>query len=192
MGASCSRGLGRRRCVPGNSYGPVSAKHGQTSWQCNDLEFFVCVCRLTPPLSQELALSQPLTLQVDETGKLRYDLLARQGHNESRIIHSSVDAVKPKDMTQTFEKPDDDTVRKTTEETRLAMEKLVSGNCGFVGGVMALTVQKKTNTRQNQVFPRHAKRREKLERGPPVHPLHARAAKRGAQLGCTTACDPHG
>eukprot|EP01099_Mayorella_cantabrigiensis_P008044 TRINITY_DN7402_c0_g1_i1.p1 TRINITY_DN7402_c0_g1~~TRINITY_DN7402_c0_g1_i1.p1 ORF type:complete len:183 (+),score=29.13 TRINITY_DN7402_c0_g1_i1:74-550(+) len=33
--------------------------------------------------------SNALTLQVDAEGKVKYDAIARQGHSESRIIHSS-------------------------------------------------------------------------------------------------------
>ncbi|CAG8689827.1 11089_t:CDS:2, partial [Scutellospora calospora] len=73
-----------------------------------------------------------LSLQVDAEGNIRYDAIARQGHIESRIVHSQFKDLVPvnqrSDVEQiTLDRPSEDEVKETTEKTREALEKIVQG-----------------------------------------------------------------
>ncbi|ERF73443.1 Pre-mRNA-processing protein 45 [Endocarpon pusillum Z07020] len=76
--------------------------------------------------------SNALAVQVDAEGKVKYDAIARQGHSENRIIHSSFKDLIPlrqrADMGDlSLERPSQEDVAAATEKTRAALEKLVSG-----------------------------------------------------------------
>lgn len=78
------------------------------------------------------AESNALAIQVDGEGKVKYDAIARQGHAENRIIHTNFKDLIP--MRQRAEagdlnldRPTQDEVAASTEKTKLALEKLVSG-----------------------------------------------------------------
>ncbi|EXJ91746.1 pre-mRNA-processing protein 45 [Capronia epimyces CBS 606.96] len=76
--------------------------------------------------------SNALAIQVDGEGKVKYDAIARQGHNESRIIHSSFKDLIPLRQRAdagdlNLDRPAQEEVEATAEKTRLALEKLVSG-----------------------------------------------------------------
>lgn len=76
--------------------------------------------------------SNALALQVDAEGKVKYDAIARQGHNESRIIHSSFKDLIPLRQQANagdlnLDRPSQEEVAASAEKTRLALEKLVSG-----------------------------------------------------------------
>ncbi|CAG8535861.1 6178_t:CDS:10 [Cetraspora pellucida] len=73
-----------------------------------------------------------LPLQVDAEGNIRYDAIARQGHTESRIVHSQFKDLVPvnqrSDIEQiTLDRPSEEEVKETTEKTREALEKIVQG-----------------------------------------------------------------
>lgn len=76
--------------------------------------------------------SNALAVQVDAEGKVKYDAIARQGHAENRIIHSSFKDLIPlrqrADMGDlSLERPGEEDVAAATEKTKAALEKLVSG-----------------------------------------------------------------
>lgn len=76
--------------------------------------------------------SNALALQVDAEGKVKYDTIARQGHNDSRIIHSSFKDLIPLRQRAdagdlSLERPSQEEVAASAEKTKLALEKLVSG-----------------------------------------------------------------
>jgi SNW domain-containing protein 1 len=76
--------------------------------------------------------SNALAVQVDAEGKVKYDAIARQGHSENRIIHSSFKDLIPlrqrADMGDlSLERPSQEDVAAATEKTKAALEKLVSG-----------------------------------------------------------------
>ncbi|KAK5058615.1 mRNA splicing protein [Exophiala bonariae] len=76
--------------------------------------------------------SNALALQVDAEGKVKYDAIARQGHNENRIIHSSFKDLIPLRQQANagelnLDRPSQEEVAVSAEKTRLALEKLVSG-----------------------------------------------------------------
>ncbi|KAL9586511.1 MAG: hypothetical protein Q9212_000872 [Teloschistes hypoglaucus] len=85
--------------------------------------------------------SNALAVQVDAEGKVKYDAIARQGHNDKRIIHTSFSSLIPLRQRAdageiSLDKPSEEEVAEQTEKTRKALETLVSG---------ALTAQKPKN-----------------------------------------------
>jgi SNW domain-containing protein 1 len=76
--------------------------------------------------------SNALAIQVDAEGKVKYDAIARQGHSENRIVHSSFKDLIPLRQRAdagdlSLERPNEEEVAAATEKTKLALEKLVNG-----------------------------------------------------------------
>lgn len=76
--------------------------------------------------------SNALAIQVDSEGKVKYDAIARQGHGEGRIVHTSFkDLIPLRQRADAGEidlsRPDRETVEATAEKTRNALAALVSG-----------------------------------------------------------------
>ncbi|KAL8693483.1 MAG: hypothetical protein Q9218_001714 [Villophora microphyllina] len=76
--------------------------------------------------------SNALAVQVDGEGKVKYDAIARQGHNDKRIIHTSFSSLIPLRQRAdagevSLDKPSEEEVAEQTEKTRKALETLVSG-----------------------------------------------------------------
>ena len=76
--------------------------------------------------------SNALAIQVDAEGKVKYDTIARQGHNDNRIIHTSFKDLIPLRQQATagelsLDRPSEEEVAAATEKTKLALEKLVMG-----------------------------------------------------------------
>lgn len=76
--------------------------------------------------------SNALVVQVNADGKVKYDDIARQGHTDSRIIHTSFkDLIPLRQRADAGEidlaRPDQETVEATTERTKNALAALVSG-----------------------------------------------------------------
>ncbi|KAI4140605.1 MAG: hypothetical protein L6R39_005725 [Caloplaca ligustica] len=78
------------------------------------------------------ASSNALAIQVDGEGKVKYDAIARQGHNDKRIIHTSFSSLIPlrqrADVGEiSLERPSEEEIAEQTEKTKKALESLVSG-----------------------------------------------------------------
>lgn len=76
--------------------------------------------------------SNALAVQVDGEGKVKYDTIARQGHNDSRIIHASFKDLIPlrqrADVGEiSLDRPSEEEVAAQTERTKNALATLVSG-----------------------------------------------------------------
>jgi SNW domain-containing protein 1 len=89
--------------------------------------------------------SNALALQVDAEGKVKYDAIARQGHNDNRTIHSSFKDLIPLRQRAdagdiSLDKPSEEEVAESTERTKLALQKLISG---------AVAAQKPKNVKGN-------------------------------------------
>ena len=87
--------------------------------------------------------SNALAVQVDAEGKVKYDAIARQGHNDKRIVHTSFQDLIPlrqrADVGEiSLDRPSEEEVAAQTEKTRDALAKLVSG---------AVTAQKPKNVK---------------------------------------------
>ncbi len=71
-------------------------------------------------------------MQVDAEGKVKYDAIARQGHNDKRIVHASFKDLIPlrqrADVGEiSLERPSEEEVAAQTEKTKNALAELVSG-----------------------------------------------------------------
>jgi SNW domain-containing protein 1 len=76
--------------------------------------------------------SNALAIQVDAEGKVKYDAIARQGHSNDRIVHSSFkDLIPLRQQADAgdldLDRPSQEEVAATAERTKQALEKLVSG-----------------------------------------------------------------
>lgn len=76
--------------------------------------------------------SNALAIQVDSEGKVKYDAIARQGHSENRIVHTSFKELIPLRQRADageidLSRPDKESVEATTERTKNALAALVSG-----------------------------------------------------------------
>lgn len=76
--------------------------------------------------------SNALAIQVDGEGKVKYDAIARRGHSDSRIIHTSFKDLIPlrqrADVGEiSLERPSEEEVQATKEKTQAALAALVSG-----------------------------------------------------------------
>ncbi|KAK5239797.1 mRNA splicing protein, partial [Cryomyces antarcticus] len=76
--------------------------------------------------------SNALAIQVDAEGKVKYDAIARRGHNEKRIIHSSFKDLIPlrqrADVGEiSLDRPSEEEVQASKERTAKALAVLVSG-----------------------------------------------------------------
>ncbi|GFW21333.1 SNW domain-containing protein 1 [Trichonephila clavipes] len=69
-----------------------------------------------------------LPVQVDAYGKIKYDVIARQGHSKDRIVYHKFQELLPTEITNeddaNLQKPSEEEVKDATEATRLALEKL--------------------------------------------------------------------
>ena len=78
------------------------------------------------------ATSNALAVQVDAEGKVKYDAIARQGHNDKRIVHASFKDLIPlrqrADVGEiSLDRPSEEEAAAQTQKTKDALEKLVNG-----------------------------------------------------------------
>ncbi|KAJ1934864.1 mRNA splicing protein, partial [Linderina pennispora] len=78
--------------------------------------------------------SNALAKQVDSEGNVKYDAIAQHGRRENEIVQSQFKELIPLRQRSDFneedaipERPDQETVRETTERTKKALEKLAGG-----------------------------------------------------------------
>lgn len=76
--------------------------------------------------------SNALAIQVNAEGKVKYDAIAKQGHNDKRIVHASFKDLIPlrqrADVGEiSLERPSQEEVAEQTERTKNALAALVSG-----------------------------------------------------------------
>lgn len=76
--------------------------------------------------------SNALAIQIDAEGKVKYDAIARRGHGDGRIIHTSFKELIPLRQRADageidLSRPDKEAVAATTEKTKNALAALVSG-----------------------------------------------------------------
>ncbi|BFG00453.1 puff-specific protein Bx42 [Drosophila madeirensis] len=74
--------------------------------------------------------SDALAVRLDDQGKIKYDAIARQGHGKDKVVYSSISQLLPAEVlaedAEELQRPDEESVAETTEETRLALEKLTN------------------------------------------------------------------
>lgn len=74
--------------------------------------------------------SNALAIQLDNDGKLKYDVIARQGHSKDKIVYSKLRDLLPSEVLAeddpSLERPDEDAIKETAERTRQALEKITN------------------------------------------------------------------
>ncbi|CAB3363190.1 Hypothetical predicted protein [Cloeon dipterum] len=77
---------------------------------------------------EKASSSNALAVQLDAEGKVKYDVIARQGHAKDKIVYSRLSDLLPAEVLAeddpSLAKPDDEEIQENTEKTRLALEKL--------------------------------------------------------------------
>ena len=78
------------------------------------------------------SMSNALAVQVDGAGKVKYDAIAKQGHNDKRIVHASFKDLIPLRMRAdggeiSLDRPSEEEVAAQTEKTKNALAALVTG-----------------------------------------------------------------
>lgn len=72
--------------------------------------------------------SNALPVQLDSQGKIKYDVIVRQGQTKDKIIYHKFQDLLPSEITNEndpeLQKPNEEEVETTTESTRLALEQL--------------------------------------------------------------------
>ncbi|XP_041985861.1 puff-specific protein Bx42 [Aricia agestis] len=76
------------------------------------------------------SMSNALAVQLDESGRVKYSAIARQGHSADKIIYSKLTDLLPAEVLAeddpTMQKPSEDDIQDITEKTKLALEKLTN------------------------------------------------------------------
>ena len=74
--------------------------------------------------------SNALALQTDAQGKIKYDIIARQGHAKDKIVYSSINQLLPAEVltedAEELQRPSEEEIQDITENTRRALEKLTN------------------------------------------------------------------
>ena len=74
--------------------------------------------------------SNALAIQLDAEGKIKYDAIARQGHDKDKFIYSKFTDLLPAEITNeddpSLHRPSPEEIEETTEKTRLALEKITN------------------------------------------------------------------
>lgn len=74
--------------------------------------------------------SNALAIQTDASGKVKYDLIARQGHGKDKIVYSNISQLLPSEVlsedAEELQRPTEDDIADLTESTRAALEKLTN------------------------------------------------------------------
>ncbi|KAG8237411.1 hypothetical protein J437_LFUL016227 [Ladona fulva] len=74
--------------------------------------------------------SNALAVQLDSQGKIKYDVIARQGHAKDKIIYSKLSDLLPLEVSgeddPALQKPTEEEIEENTERTRKALEKLTN------------------------------------------------------------------
>jgi len=76
------------------------------------------------------SVSNALALQLTSDGKVKYDVIARQGQRKDKVIYSKLSDMLPSEVINeddpSLQKPDAEEVADITEKTRAALEKLTN------------------------------------------------------------------
>ncbi|KRZ09776.1 SNW domain-containing protein 1 [Trichinella zimbabwensis] len=71
--------------------------------------------------------SNQLALQLDSSGKVRYDAIVRHGHSNDKIVYHKLSDLKGQlidESDDSFHRPKEEDLKEVTEKTRAALEKI--------------------------------------------------------------------
>jgi len=118
---------------------------------------------------EEQTKTTQLAVQLDATGKVKYDILARQGNRKDKVVYSKFSDLLPSEVRDDDDpelaRPDDEEILEATEKTRIALEKLTSSKITAAMPVRAAEKQEPaqyiryTPSQQGQAFNSGAKQR---------------------------------
>ena len=76
------------------------------------------MCILCFPFSQTSSAVVPL--QLDASGKVKYDIIAKMGQRKDKVVHTSLQAMVPKERPTDPElmKPDEEEIEKVSRKWR--------------------------------------------------------------------------
>ncbi|XP_044587848.1 puff-specific protein Bx42-like [Cotesia glomerata] len=144
--------------------------------------------------------SNVLAIQLDAEGRIKYDLIARQGHSKDKIVYSKLSDLLPSEIANendpTLVRPSEEELEENTERTRKALEKITQSKIAAAMPVRSADKQgpaqyiQYTPSQQGQSFNSGAKQRvirmveaqvdpmeppklrtnKKIPRGPPSPP----------------------
>ncbi|CAJ2507884.1 Uu.00g090700.m01.CDS01 [Anthostomella pinea] len=99
--------------------------------------------------------SNALTIQVDGSGKVQYDAIAKQGHAEGRIVHASFKDLIP--LRQRADTGEIDLARPSTEQVEETTERTKNALAALVGSAVAAQKPKNVNgvSRRDPTFVRY-------------------------------------
>merc|ERR1719166_457023 len=114
--------------------------------------------------------SNALAVQLDASGKVKYDVLARQGARKDKFVYSKFTDLLPAEVRGDDEdpdmiRPDEDEIKDSTEKTRQALEKLTNSKISAAMPVRAAEKQEPaqyiryTPSQQGTAFNSGAKQR---------------------------------
>ncbi|XP_046434731.1 puff-specific protein Bx42 [Neodiprion virginianus] len=146
------------------------------------------------------ATSNALAVQLDAQGKVKYDMIARQGHSKDKIVYTKLSDLLPSEITTeddpALQRPSGEDIDEITEKTRKALEKITESKIAAAMPVRCAEKQgpaqyiRYTPSQQGQSFNSGAKQRvirmveaqvdpieppkfkinKKIPRGPPSPP----------------------
>ena len=74
--------------------------------------------------------SNALAIQLDAEGRIKYDAIARLGHDKDKFVYSKFTDLLPVEITSqddpSLHRPSQEEIEETTEKTRLALEKITN------------------------------------------------------------------
>ncbi|XP_043484968.1 puff-specific protein Bx42 [Leptopilina heterotoma] len=144
--------------------------------------------------------SNALAVQLDAQGKVKYDLIARQGHSKDKIVYSKLSDLLPSEITNendiSMQLPTDETSDELSQKTAKALQNIISSKVAAAMPVRCAEKQapaqyiRYTPSQQGQSFNSGAKQRvirmveaqvdpleppkfkinKKIPRGPPSPP----------------------
>lgn len=88
--------------------------------------------------------SNALAVQLDNSGNVKFDLIAKQGASKNKIVYSKFTDLLPKQVTEedpSLLRPDEEAVKEVTEKTRMALEALISAKVSAAMPVQAAEKQ---------------------------------------------------
>lgn len=87
---------------------------------------------------------QTLALTTDATGKVRHDAIASVGQRDGKVVHSSTDAIREKQLSEDeLARPSEDAAAENSERTRLALEAMVASKAAAAHGSLDKAVADK-------------------------------------------------
>ncbi|KRT81670.1 hypothetical protein AMK59_6058 [Oryctes borbonicus] len=93
-------------------------------------EIHVAQYPLDMGLKNKESTSNALAVKLDAEGKVKYDVIARQGHSKDKIVYSKLSDLLPVEVMSendpTLEKPNEDEVEDITEKTRHALQRITN------------------------------------------------------------------